>query len=91
MLLPHPVTCIKYAIGWTSMHQIRDHAGPIRIKCLDLVRNILIHEMTNTQPLIDTVKQFQLHFLNGHILAIPGARAGDRALFVPTHAEEDQV
>ena len=55
------------------------------IKHLDCVRNTQIHEMTNTQPLIITVRQRQLCFL-GHILRMPEDEPCRRyALFIPTH------
>ena len=55
------------------------------IKRLDHVRNTQIHEMTNTQPLINTVRQRQLRFL-GHILRMPEDEPCRRyALCVPTH------
>ena len=42
-------------------------------------------EITNTQPLIHTVRQSQLRFL-GHILRIPDDEPCRRyALYVPTH------
>ena len=55
------------------------------IKRLDCVRNAQIYEMTNTQPLINTVRQRQLRFL-GHILRMPEDEPCRRyALYVPTH------
>ena len=55
------------------------------IKHLDCVRNTQIHEMTDTQPLINTVRQRQLCFL-GHILRMPEDEPCRRyALFIPTH------
>ena len=58
------------------------------IKRIDRVRNTQIHEMTNTQSLINTVRQRQLRFL-GHILRMPEDELGWRyALFVPTHGQK---
>ena len=57
----------------------------LNIKRLDCVSNARIHVMTNTQPLINTVRQRQLRFL-GHILRMPDDEPCRRyALFVPTH------
>ena len=51
----------------------------------DCVRNTQIHEMTNTQPLINTVKQHQPHFI-GHILRMLKDEPCRRyAVFVPVH------
>ena len=57
----------------------------LNIKRLDCVSYARIHVMTNTQPLINTVRQRQLRFL-GHILRMPDDEPCRRyALFVPTH------
>ena len=54
-------------------------------KRLDRVSNESIYHLTNTQPLINTVRQRQLRFL-GHILRMPEEEPCRRyALYVPTH------
>ena len=55
----------------------------LNTKRLDCVSNARIHEMANTQPLINTVRQRQLRFL-GHILRMPDEEPCRRyALYVP--------
>ena len=57
----------------------------LNIKRLNRVSNARIHEMTNTQPLVNTVRQRQLRFL-GHILRMPDDEPCKRyALCVSTH------
>ena len=57
----------------------------LNIKRLDCVSNERIYHLTNTQPLINTVRQRQLRFL-GHILRMPEEEPCRRyALYVPTH------
>ena len=57
----------------------------LNIKRLDRVSNAQVYEMTNTKPLINTVRQRQLRFL-GHILRMPEDEPCRRyALYVPTH------
>ena len=57
----------------------------LNIKRLDRMSNERIYHLTNTQPLINTVRQRQLRFL-GHILRMPEEEPCRRyALFVPTH------
>jgi hypothetical protein len=59
----------------------------LSIKRLDCVSNARIYEMTNTHPLINTVRQRQLGFL-GHILRMPEEEPCRRyALYVPTHGK----
>ena len=54
-------------------------------KRLDCVRNAQIYEVTNTMPLINTVRQRQLRFL-GNILRMPEDESCRRyALYVPIH------
>ena len=58
----------------------------LNIKRLDCVSNERIYHLTNTQPLINTVRQRQLRFL-GHILRMPEEEPCRRyALYVPTHS-----
>ena len=55
------------------------------IKRLDCVSNERIYHLTNTQPLINTVRQRQLRFL-GHILRMHEEEPCRRyALYAPTH------
>ena len=57
----------------------------LNIKLLDCVSNERIYHLTNTQPLINTVRQRQLSFL-GHILRMPEEEPCRRyVLYVPTH------
>ena len=57
----------------------------LNIKRLDCVSTERIYHLTNTQPLINTVRQRQLRFL-GHILRMPEEEPYRRyALYVPTH------
>ena len=56
----------------------------LNLKRLDCVSNERIYHMTNTQPLIKSVRQCQLHFLE-HILRIPEEEpCRSYALCVPT-------
>ena len=57
----------------------------LNIKRLDRVRNAQIYQMTDTQPLINTVRLRQLRFL-GHILRMPEDEPCRRyALFEPSY------
>ena len=59
----------------------------LNIKRLDRVRNAQIYQMTDTQPLINTVRLRQLRFL-GHILRMPEDEPCRRyALFEPSHGK----
>ena len=59
------------------------------IKRLDCVSNAGIHEMKNTQPIINTVRQHQLHFL-GHILRMPDDKPCRRYTMFQLMPEGDQ-
>ncbi|XP_066275382.1 uncharacterized protein [Branchiostoma lanceolatum] len=57
----------------------------LNIKHLDLVSNARIYKTTNTQPLINRVRQRQLRFI-GHALRLPTEEPFRiYALYVPTH------
>ena len=57
----------------------------LRIKRTDHIPNTTIYGMTQTEPLINSVRKRQLRFL-GHILRLPDEEPARRfALYTPTH------
>ena len=82
--------CESWVLSVNSENKINASATScyrimLNIKRLDCVSNAGIHEMTNTQPLINTVRQRQLCSL-GHILRMPDDEPCRRYdLYLPTH------
>ena len=87
----HWCFCMDVNPGYYSQHGGQDEFATscyrimLYIKRLDREKNTQIHEMTNTQPLINTIRQRQLRFLTP-ILRTPEDEPFRRyALFLSNH------